>query len=153
MISNDIILNSSSLITLFFLLLWGVCFIIFVYRNLGGPKIGKDSLLYFNFIFFRHNILSNCALIFFVLGYIAAAIAEYRREFNSLLLASNLAGGVSYLLFALYGKFFYQGFVDDEKSFFFIKIFLTKIDLSFGAIFLWLSRLSYITWIIILIGN
>ncbi|RRN94827.1 hypothetical protein [Pectobacterium aquaticum] len=153
MISNDIILNSSSFMMLFFLSLWGVCFFIFVYRNLGGPKVGKDSLLYFNFIFFKHNILSNCALIFLVLGYIAAAIAEYRREFNSFLLMSNLAGGVSFFFFALYGKYFYQGLIDDEKSFFFIRIFLTKLDLSFGAIFLWLSRFAYITWLTVFISN
>ncbi|MBN3135783.1 hypothetical protein [Pectobacterium punjabense] len=153
MISNDIILNSSSFMMLFFLLLWGVCFFIFVYRNLGGPKVGKDSLLYFNFMFFKRSILSNCALIFLVLGYISAAIAEYRREFNNLLLMSNLAGGGSFFLFALYGKYFYQGLIDDEKPFFFIKVFLTRLELSFGAIFLWLSRLSYITWLIVLIGK
>ncbi|MEI7124032.1 hypothetical protein WCU76_02730 [Pectobacterium versatile] len=123
MISNDIILNSSSFMMLFFLLLWGVCFFIFVYRNLGGPKVGKDSLLYFNFMFFKHNILSNCALIFLVLGYVAAAIAEYRREFNGLLLMSNLAGGGSFFFFALYGKYFYQGLIDDEKSFFLLRFF------------------------------
>ncbi|WCG84966.1 hypothetical protein [Pectobacterium sp. A5351] len=153
MISNDIILNLSSFMMLFFLSSWGVCFFIFVYRNLGGPKVGKDSLLYFNFMFFKHNTLSNCALIFLVLGYIAAAIAEYRRDLSSLLLMSNLAGGGAFFLFALYGKCFYQGLIDDEKSFFFIKIFLTKLDLSFGAIFLWLSRFAYITWLIVFISN
>lgn len=153
MISSDIILNSSSFMMLFFLSLWGVCFFIFVYRNLGGPKVGKDCLLYFNFMFFKHNILSNCALIFLVLGHIAAAIAEYRREFNSLLLMSNLAGGVSFFFFALYGKCFYQELTDDEKSFLFIKVFLTKLDLSFGAIFLWLSRVAYITWLIVFISS
>lgn len=153
MTSNDIILNSLSFMMLFFLSLWGVCFFIFVYRNLGGPKVGKDSLLYFNFMFFKHNILSNCSLIFLVLGYIAAAAAEYRRDFNSLLLMSNLAGGVSFFFFALYGKYFYQGLIDDEKSFFFIRVFLTKLDLSFGAVFLWLSRFAYITWLIVFISN
>ncbi|RAT09874.1 hypothetical protein AU489_16995 [Lonsdalea populi] len=153
MISNDIILNLSSFMTLFFLSLWGVCFFVFVYRNLGGPKVGKDSLLYFNFMFFKHNMLSNCALIFLVLGYIAAAIAEYRSGFNSLLLMSNLAGGVSFFFFALYGKYFYKGLIDDEKSFFFIRVFLTKLDLSLGAIFLWLSRFAYITWLIVFISK
>ncbi|WP_421507596.1 hypothetical protein [Erwinia rhapontici] len=153
MISNDIYLNASSFMMLFFLLLWGVCFFIFVYRRLGGPKIGKDSLLYFNFMFFKRDTLSNCALMLLVLAYIAAAIAEHRRVFDNLLLISNLSGGISFFLFALYGKYFYQGLVDDKKSLFFIRIFLTKLDLSFGAIFLWLSRLAYITWLIIFIIN
>ncbi|MFK8259187.1 hypothetical protein ACFL9S_15555 [Erwinia sp. AnSW2-5] len=138
---------------LFFLLLWGVCFFIFVYRNLGGTKVGKDSLLYFNYMFFKRDVLSSCALIFLVLGYVAAAIAEYRRGFDNLSLMSNLSGGMSFFLFALYGKYFYQGVVDDEKPFFFIKVFLTKLDLSFGEIFLWLSRLAYVTWLIIFISN
>lgn len=153
MISNDIILNASSFMLLLLLLLWGVCFFIFVYRNLGGIKVGKDSLLYFNYMFFKRDILSNSALIFLVLGYVAAAIAEYRREFDNLSLISNLFGGMSFFLFALYGKYFYQGLIDDKKPFFFIKVFLTKLDLSFGAIFLWLSRLAYITWLIIFISH
>ncbi|EHJ3658841.1 hypothetical protein J9T75_004102 [Salmonella enterica] len=153
MISNDIILNASSFMLLLLLLLWGVCFFIFVYRNLGGTKVGKDSLLYFNYMFFKRDILSNSALIFLVLGYVAAAIAEYRREFDNLSLISNLFGGMSFFLFALYGKYFYQGLVDDRKPFFFINVFLTKLDLSFGAIFLWLSRLAYITWLIIFISH
>lgn len=72
---------------------------------------------------FKHNILSNCALIFLVLGYITAAIAECRREFNSFLLMSNLAGGVSFFFFALYGKCFYQGLINDEKTFFLLGFF------------------------------
>lgn len=153
MISNDIILNASACMLLLLLFLWGVCFFIFVYRKLGGAKVGKDSLLYFNYMFFKRDILSCCALIFLVLGYVAAAIAEYRRGFDDLLLISNLSGGISFFLFALYGKYFYQGLIDDEKPYFFIKVFLTKLDLSFGAIFLWLSRLAYVTWLIIFISN
>lgn len=138
---------------LLLLLLWGVCFFIFVYRHLGGPKIGKDSLLYFNYMFFKRDVLSSCALVFLVLGYVAAAIAEYRRGLDNLSLISNLLGGMSFFLFALYGKYFYKGLIDDEKPFFFIKVFLTKLDLSFGAIFLWLSRLAYATWLIIFISH
>ncbi len=152
MISNDIVLNASSFMLLL-LLLWGGCFFIFVYRNLGGAKVGKDSLLYFNYMFFKRDFLSSSALIFLVLGYVAAAIAEYRRDFDNLSLVSNLSGGISFFLFAMYGKYFYQGLIDDKKPFFFIRVFLTKLDLSFGAIFLWLSRLAYITWLIIFISH
>lgn len=123
MISNDIILNASSFMLLLLLLLWGVCFFIFVYRNLGGTKIGKDSLLYFNYMFFKRDILSNSALIFLVFGYVAAAIAEYRRGFDNLSLISNLFGGMSFFLFALYGKYFYQGVIDDKKPFFLLRFF------------------------------
>lgn len=138
---------------LLLLLLWGGCFFIFVYRNLGSTKVGKDSLLYFNYMFFKRNFLSSSALIFLVLGYVAAAIAEYRRDFDNLSLVSNLSGGISFFLFAMYGKYFYQGLIDDKKQFFFIRVFLTKLDLSFGAIFLWLSRLAYIKWLIIFISH
>lgn len=153
MISNDLVLNVSSFMLLFFLILWGGCFFIFVYRYLGGAKVGKDSLLYFNYIFFKRDALSNYALVFLVLGYIAAAIAEYRREANNLFLISNFCGGISFLLFAMYGKFFHQRLTDDEKPFYFIKVFLTKADLSFGSIFLWLSRIAYVTWLIVFISN
>lgn len=64
MISSDIILNASSLMMLFFLFAWGVCFFIFVYRVLGGPRVGRDSLLYFNFIFLRIVFLQMLPSIF-----------------------------------------------------------------------------------------
>jgi hypothetical protein len=54
---------------------------------------------------------------------VAAAIAEYRREFDNLSLISNLFGGMSFFLFALYGKCFYQGLIDDEKPFFLLRFF------------------------------
>ncbi|MDU4128446.1 hypothetical protein [Pantoea sp.] len=135
------------------MLSWGVCFFIFVYKKLGGVKVGKEPLLYFNFMFFKRDALSNYALVFLVLGYVTAAIAEYRREYDNLLLMADLSGGISFFLFALYGKYIYQGLIDDEKPFFFIRVFLTKLDLSFGAIFLWLSRLAYVIWLIIFISN
>ncbi|EOT8893584.1 hypothetical protein ACKXKQ_004309 [Escherichia coli] len=93
MISNDVILNVSSLMMLFFLFAWGGCFFIFVYRVLGGPRVGRDSLLYFNFIFFKNSVLANVALYFLVLGYMSAAFVEYRREDDFLMLLANLMGG------------------------------------------------------------
>ncbi len=92
MISSDIILNASSLMMLFFLFAWGGG-VIFVYRVLGGPRVGRDSLLYFNFIFFKNSVLANVALYFLVLGYMSAAFVEYRREDDFLMLLANLMGG------------------------------------------------------------
>lgn len=138
---------------LVFLLLWGVCFFIFVYREIGGPKVGKDSLLYFNFMFFKRDLLANISLSFLVFGYISAAFVEFRREFNDLMLLANLLGGGAFSLFAIYGRYFYHEVIEDEKPFFFIKVFLTKIDFSLGSVFLWLSRLAYIIWLVLLIFN
>lgn len=118
MISNDMVLNTSAFIMLFFLLAWGACFFVFVYKRFGGPKVGKDSLLYFNFMFFKRDVLANISLAFLVLGYTSAAFLEYRREFDYLMLLANLAGGMSFLLFAIHGKYFYQGVIEHEKSFF-----------------------------------
>ncbi|HGV7206415.1 TPA: hypothetical protein J6060_RS22185, partial [Escherichia coli] len=78
---------------------WGGCFFIFVYRVLGGPKVGRDSLLYFDFIFFKNNALANISLSFLVLGYISAAFVEYRRGGDSLMLLANLMGGGAFLFF------------------------------------------------------
>lgn len=109
MISNDNVLNASSFMLLFFLFLLGVCFFIFVYKNIGGTKVGKDSFLYFNYMFFKRGALSNSALIFLVLGYVAAAIAEYRRGFDDLSLISNLSGGMSFFSFRTLWEVFLSG--------------------------------------------
>ena len=37
------------------------------------------------------------------------------------------------------------------KNRFFIKVFLAKLDLTLGSVFLWLSRFAYITWLIVFI--
>ncbi|CNF47417.1 Uncharacterised protein [Yersinia rohdei] len=153
MISNDMVLNTSAFIMLFFLLAWGTCFFVFVYKRLGGPKVGKDSLLYFNFMFFKRDVLANFSLAFLVLGYMSAASVEYRREFDGLMLLANLSGACSFLLFAIYGRFFYHDAIEYEKPFFFVKVFLAKLDVTFGSMLLWLSRLAYITWLIIFIRN
>ncbi|EKS7794163.1 hypothetical protein JGK43_002498 [Edwardsiella piscicida] len=153
MISNDMIINTSSLIMLFFLLAWGGCFFVFVYKKLGEPKVSRDSLLYFNFMFFKRGALASFSISFLVLGYMSAAFVEYRREFNELILLANLMGGMSFFLFAIYGRYFYHDDIEDKKSFFFIKVFLTEIDFYFGSVFLWLSRLTYIAWLLLLIFN
>lgn len=153
MISNDMILNTSAIIMLFFLLAWGACFFIFVYKRIGGPKVGKDSLLYFNFMFFKRDVLANFSLVFIVLGYMSAAIVEYRREFDCFMLMANLSGACSFLLFAIYGRFFHHGVIEYDNPLFFIKIFLSKFDVTFGSTLLWLSRFAYITWLTIFIRN
>ncbi|EDW6064624.1 hypothetical protein YT14_002774 [Salmonella enterica subsp. enterica serovar Oslo] len=153
MISNDVILNTASFIMLALLLFWGVCFFIFTYKKVGGPKVGKESLLYFNFMFFKRDVLSTLALSSLVLAYVVAAIAEFRRGSDDLLLIANLTGSVSFVLFGIYGRYFYQDYLDDKKPFFFIKVFLSNLDLTFNSIFLWLSRIAYFTWVVITISR
>lgn len=153
MISNDVILNTASFIMLALLLLWGVCFFIFTYKKLDGPKVGKESLLYFNFMFFKKDVLSTLALSSLVLAYMTAAIAEFRRNADDLLLIANLTGSVSFVLFGIYGRYFHRDCFDDKNPFFFIKVFLLNLDLTFNSIFLWLSRFAYFTWVIITISR
>lgn len=129
----------------------GSMFFIFAYKKPGGPKVGRDALLYFNFMFFKKEMLSNIALIFLVLGYISAAFLEYRREFDDLKLFADLSGGVSFLLFAVYEKYFSHDYTEYEKPFFFVKVFLTRLDLKIGSAFLWLSRILYLTWLVVFI--
>ncbi|EOC1327946.1 hypothetical protein ACI09X_004156 [Cronobacter dublinensis] len=150
MISNDMVLNASLLMMLFFLFAWGVCFVIFIYKVLGGPKAGRDAFLYFNFIFFKRDTLANVSLCFFVLSYLSEAFAEYIRGVDDLMLLANLMGGASFLLFGIYGKYFYCETIEDKHPLFFINIFVRKVDFRFGSLFLWFSRVSYITWVFFL---
>lgn len=153
MISNDIVFNVLSMMMLFSLIMFAGCFFIFVYKVLGGPKVGRDSFLFFNFIFFRHSILSGLALIFLVLAYMAEAFAHFREDAGIIPLLANASGSLSILLFGIYGKYLYRGVIDDENPFFFIKVFLTKIGFSFADVLLWLSRFTYIAWIVIVFYN
>lgn len=151
MVSDDMTLNTSALLMLFFLAAWGTCFFVFVYKKYGGPKAGRDAFLYFNFMFFKKDILSNTALTFLVLSYISAAFLGYRREFDDLKLFADLSGGISFLLFSIYGKYFFHDYIEYEKPFFFVRVFLTKLDLNSGSVFLWSSRISYLTWLVVFI--
>ncbi|WP_172730870.1 hypothetical protein [Pluralibacter gergoviae] len=153
MISNDVLLNTFSLLMIFFLLLWGGCFFIFTYKELEGPKLGKESFLYFNFIFFKRGILSNISLLTLFCGYLSAALVEYRREFNYLMLIVNMMGGIAFLLYGIYGKCFFHGVSEINKPLFFIRVFIAEVDFSFGSLLLWLSRLMYMTWIVMFVIN
>ena len=82
-----------------------------------------------------------------------AAIAEFRRNSDDLLLIANLTGSVSFVLFGIYGRYFYRDYLDDKKPFFFIKVFLSNLDITFNSILLWLSRIAYLTWVIITISR
>lgn len=90
---------------------------------LGGPRVGRDSLLYFNFIFFKNSVLANVAFYFLVLGYMSAAFVEYRREDDFLMLLANLMGGGAFLSFGIYGKYFYHDAIEDKKTFFLLMFF------------------------------
>jgi hypothetical protein len=68
-------------------------------------------------------------------------------------LLANASGSLSILLFGIYGKYLYRGVIDDENPFFFIKVFLTKIGFSFADVLLWLSRFTYIAWIVMVFYN
>lgn len=152
MISDDIILNTFALVKIFSMFAFGVCFFIFVRKILGGAAVGKDSFLFFNYMIFKRSVLSNSSVIIFFLALFAAVVVEFRRRGNDIALLANIAGGVSFPLFAAYGKFFYKGVVADKKPFFFIKVFLTELDFSLGSFFLWLSRCAYLVWIVVSIA-
>lgn len=152
MISDDIILNTFALVKIFSMFAFGVCFFIFVRKVLGGAAVGRDSFLFLNYMLFKRSVLSNSSVILFALALFAGAVVEFRRRGNDVALLANIAGGMSFPLFAAYGKFFYKGVVADKKPFFFIKTFLTELDFSPGSFFLWLSRCAYLAWVVISIA-
>ena len=98
-------------------------------------------------------MLSNIALSSLVLAYIAAAISEFRKNADDIMLVANLLGSASFILFGIYGRYFYQDCIDEKKPLFFIEIFLSKLDFAFGSAFLWLSRITYLTWVVVTVSH
>lgn len=151
MISNDSIFNLAALGMLMLMFLWAICFFVFVYKKLGGPKVGRDALYFLNYMFFKKEFLSNLSLLLLLLAYILGAVIIYRQNFIFLLLLGNLSGATSLLLFSVYGRYFYNEIFDEKDKFIFLRVFLTEFDFSLNSIFLWLSRLMYAVWIILFI--
>lgn len=64
---------------------------------------------------------------FFVLSYLSEAFAEYRRGVDDLMLLANLMGGASFLLFGIYGKYFYCETIEDKHPLFLLISFFARL--------------------------
>ncbi|HEN3638655.1 TPA: hypothetical protein U5E40_003322 [Yersinia enterocolitica] len=134
-------------VTLLFMLVFIACFVRFIYKELGGVKIGKDSFLFFDFMLFCSGWKSDIPALAMVLTLFFGNFIDYTRNYNTDIIHVNIIGFFAMLLLFVHCRFF-SGVVYDGKRVKFIKEFFLNFKPLPKNIFLWLSRVLYITFIV-----
>lgn len=122
-------------------------FVRFTYKELGGVKVGKDSLLFFDFMLFSSGWKSNIPALAMLLAIIVGNCFDYFRNHDIAVIYVNTIGVIAMFFFFIHCRVFSQ-VIYDGKKIQFIKELFFNYTISPSYIFLWLSRVFYILLII-----
>ncbi|MDN0117975.1 hypothetical protein QVN83_03185 [Yersinia frederiksenii] len=147
MISNDFIFYFSLLLAIFFMVTLTIFFVFFIYKELGGVKVGRDSFLFFDYMLFGSGWKANIPVLSMLLAFISLAFLEYIRGNDSDFYV-NAIGFIAIFLFFVHCRFFSTiNYSRDNKIKFIGELFYNfKFSPRFSI--LWLSRVCYIAWVI-----
>jgi len=128
------------------MLMFILCFFLFYFSELGKVSMGKDTFLFFDFILFRSGWVPNASAISIAGTFFFGNLFDYARHQNISILYINLVGFIATLLFFIHCRFF-SGIRYTGQGIKCVKELLLNINLSPKNLFLWLSRVSYLTLI------
>ena len=134
-------------VTLCFMLVFIACFVRFIYKELGGVKVGKDSFLFFDYMLFDADWKSNLPALAMALTLLSGYLFDYIRNYNAATLYINIIGFLGMLFLFVHCRFF-SGIVYDKHHIQFFKEFLLNYKAYPRYIFLWLSRVLYVLFFI-----
>lgn len=124
-------------------------FVHFIYKGLGGVKVGKDSFLFFDFMLFSSGWKSNIPALAMALALIFGNYFDYIRNHDIAVIYVNAIGIIAMFFFFIHCRLF-SPVIYDGKKIQFIKELILTYTISPRYIFLWLSRAFYILLIIYL---
>ena len=153
MISNNYFFYFSAVGLAISLAALAIIFFLFVYKVLGGAKPGKDVLVFSDYLFFGRNTGSNLAALLLIFIYCFGLTLEFNRANDPIALLNNIPGVLAVILFILHGKFLSGLVYNSNGKILFIKEFFLRGGLSKCLLLLWLSRLLYVVWFILLMRN
>ncbi|EDB5720651.1 hypothetical protein A9563_08940 [Salmonella enterica subsp. enterica serovar Rubislaw] len=124
-------------------------FVLFIYKELGGIKVGRDSFLFFDYMFFgsgwKANIPSMSMLIVALMG----LAQDYIKNYNFENLLINSLGVLAAVLFFIHGRFLSGVSYSNGKKIIFFRELLWRGGLKPHFVVLWLSRLLYIAFFVL----
>lgn len=130
-------------LTFISMIVFFVCFVRFVYKDLGGVKVGKDAFLFFDYMFFGSGWKSNLPVLAFILTLVFGNCFDYIKDHDSNTIQISMIGFLAMTMFFIHCRFFSKLSFDAQKIKF-IKEFALNFKVNSRYVFLWGSRLLYL---------
>jgi hypothetical protein len=148
---NDFYYISLALVLLCMLVFFA-CFVRFIYKELGGIKVGKDSLLFFDFMLFGSGWKSDTPVVAMAGALFFGNLFDYIRNYNIAVVYINIIGFLATFLLFVHCRFL-SGIIYNGNGIKFTRELFLNFKPSPKYIFLWLSRILYITLVIYVVRN
>jgi len=143
-------LNNLHYISIFFILLsmivFFACFVHFICKELGGVRIGRDTFLFFDFMFFGSGFKSNIATLAMAVIILFSRLSVYGKSHDLTALYEGFISFFAMFFLLMHCRFFSQ-ISYDKGSIKLIREFFLNLKLTKMFFFLWLSRVFYIALI------
>ncbi|KFB96933.1 hypothetical protein GTGU_04662 [Trabulsiella guamensis ATCC 49490] len=149
MISNNFYYYALLFTSVFFMLLFFVFFVLFIYKELGGVKIGRDSFLFFDYMLFGTGWKANIpALSVFFITFLSV-VQDYILNSDFKAIRANVIGILAAFLLFIHCRYLSGVHYNNDGKIKFLKEFFFGGGVKLHFVVLWLSRLLYIAFFIL----
>lgn len=149
MTSNDFYFYVFLFSSVFFMFVFFAFFVFFIYKELGGVKVGRDSFLFFDYMFFGSGWKADLPSMSMLIVVLTGLAQDYIKNYNLENLFINFLGVLAAVLFFIHGRFLSGiSYRNGEKIIFFREL-LWGGGLKPHFVVLWLSRLLYIAFFVL----
>lgn len=105
MTSNDFYFYILLFASIFFMFVFFAFFVRFIYKELGGVKVGRDSFLFFDYMLFGSGWRSDIPSISIFLILLTGLAQDYVKNYSFENLYINSLGFFAVFLFFVHGRF------------------------------------------------
>lgn len=148
MTSNDFYFYILLFASIFFMFVFFAFFVRFIYKELGGVKVGRDSFLFFDYMLFGSGWRSDIPSISIFLILLTGLAQDYVKNYSFENLYINSLGFFAVFLFFVHGRFLSGvSYSNGKKIMFFRELLWGGIAPRF--VVLWLSRLLYVVFFVL----
>ncbi|WP_333501112.1 hypothetical protein [Kluyvera genomosp. 2] len=149
MTSNDFYFYVFLFSSIFFMLVFIIFFVFFIYNELGGAKVGRDSFLFFDYMLFGSGWKADVPSVSLLLVLLTGLAQDYVKNHSIESLYINFLGIFAAILLFVHGRFFSEVSYGNGKKIIFFRELLWGGGLKPRFVVLWLSRLSYVAFFVL----
>lgn len=129
-----------------FMCVFFASFVLFIYKELGGVKVGRDSFLFFDYMLFCSGWKAEVPALSMLLVMILGNILDYSKDKNVEILYMNCIGILAVIFLFIHCRCLSGIRYYNDKKIKFLRELLWGFKMRPRFAVLWLSRLSYITF-------
>lgn len=139
MILNNFITTSSLVLLALSMLAFIILFAVFIYKDLGGIKFGRDSFLFFDYVFFSSERRANISALSVFCVFLFGLVFNYNYDAASQSILIDMAWILGVVLFFIHCRFFSK-LKYEKKKMIFIRELMFNIKIQSRFTILWLAR-------------